>query len=276
MLFYKSSIYVSTLLCFLMHPALGVEITRDVVFNVPLLDMDVTVDAGFAVSFLSQGSVPISMENGDIANNGVFCLGNSNFGTISSGTITNNGPMFLQAENVERTQALQATTLINNNFLTFYGGGAVNLSITESFINKGLIYFNFPDNPITIEGPASGIVNDGVIDIYFTGQATISISSIVGTGCVVLNQGNFPAFDLSKSFNQTIYVEDGYSWIRFFGKQLPDSIPVVRAADFSNGRIMIVVGSAETTPERPTFIFNNITGIAVSYTHLDVYKRQGL
>lgn len=98
MLLDRIIIYVVGILYSLLQTALSLEITRDAVIDEPLIDTDVTVDAGFGVSFLSNGSTPISMD-GNIANNGVFCFGLPKFGTISSTTITNNGQMFLQAEN---------------------------------------------------------------------------------------------------------------------------------------------------------------------------------
>ena len=258
MLPFKTSIYVTTVLWSLLQPALGLEITRDVVFNDPLIDMDVTVDAGFGVSFLSQGSVPISMENNDVANNGVFCLGISKFGTISSGTITNNGQMFLQAKNVGTTQALQATTLINNNFLTFFDNAPVNLSITESFINKGLIYFNYAQDEITIEGPPDGIVNDGVINLY--AATYVFISGIVGTGCIILNQANLQEIDVSKPFNQTIYAQRNVPWIHLIGKQLPDSIIVLRSDLWQTQTLELLLGPANNK-QAPAYTYNNITGI---------------
>ena len=82
----------------------------------------------------------------------------------------------------------------------------------------------------------------------------------MGTGCIVLNEDSDLKFDVSKPFNQTIYVENGSPWFYLIGKQLPDSIPVLRAASWQSGGISILIGPPDTG-EAPAFDYNNITGI---------------
>ena len=150
MLFCKYTLYVVGALYSLAQVAHGIEVTRNVVFSDSLIDTDVIVDTGFGVSFLSQGSVPISMD-GDITNNGVFCLGLTKFGTISSDSITNNGQMFLQTEDFAGSKGFQATNLLNNGFLSFTRNSFGSISITGSFINKGVVYINYPSDSVVLE-----------------------------------------------------------------------------------------------------------------------------
>ncbi|CCC70380.1 hypothetical protein NCAS_0E03100 [Naumovozyma castellii] len=259
MLFCKYTLYVVGALYSLAQVAHGIEVTRNVVFSDSLIDTDVIVDTGFGVSFLSQGSVPISMD-GDITNNGVFCLGLTKFGTISSDSITNNGQMFLQTENFAGSKDFQATNLLNNGFLSFTRNSFGSISITGSFINKGVVYINYPSDSVVLEGPTGGIVNDGVIEVY--GGLTpynISFSNIVGTGCTYLDDSYryLQLFDLSKPFNQTIYAKTSFAQLSFTGPQLAESIPVIRLPPDSFAYLLV----GPQLSEYPTYTYNNVTGM---------------
>ena len=256
MLFCQCTLYVVGALYSLTQVAYGIEITRNMTVNMSTIDTDVIVDTGFGVSFLSQGTVPISMD-GDITNSGVFCLGLTNFGTISSDSITNNGQMFLQTEDIAGSKGFQATNLLNNGLLSFTPSSIGNISITGSFINKGVVYINNPGGPVALEGPTGGIVNDGVVKVYGGPVSEyISFSGIVGTGCIYFYYSYSPNIDLSKPFNQTIYAPINL-WMSFTGPQLAESIPVVRLPPDTYAYLLV----GPQIYQVPTYTYNNVTGM---------------
>ena len=115
------------------------------------------------------------------------------------------------------------------------------------------------DSLITIQGPADGIVNNGVMKFRVIDGVTIS--SVIGSGCIWLEQASDSTYDLSKPFNQTLYTEDGISYLHFIGQQLPESIPVIRANWLSKNDIEVAIGAGPESNAVPDLFYTNATGM---------------
>lgn len=85
------------------------------------------------------------------------------------------------------------------------------------------------------------------------------MSGVIETGCIYL-QYSSPTFDISKPFNQTIFINSDISWVQFTGPQLPDSIPVVRGP-FSTGMGLLVVGPYTERETYPVLEYDPVTGL---------------
>lgn len=239
------------------------EITRNVTFNDETINENVVVDAGKGVSFLSTTAIPISMD-GDITNNGVFCFGFTNHGKLTSSDIMNYGQMFLGVGGSADGGVLNVGDLYNYNYLSFTGSDYLTLVATGNFVNEGYIDITAVTNGISLTGPTGGIINNGVITATNMAQSDYKINAIVGTGCIV-NSGfsQWPEFDLSQPFNQTIYNESPVMWAYFGATQSPNSIPVIRGlSSASKGSAQLLIGSVNPViyPQNLIYKYDTATG----------------
>lgn len=234
------------------------------------IDDGITVDAGITGGFLKFSLIEIE---GDITNNGVLCVGgyggDSNLNIdIFSPTLANNGVMlvgnwfndfyFLKGDNFYNDGYFGMCTSTPTTDPQF----AVEISFLTSFVNEGTMFLYNNDLNTTLQGPTSGIINNGLLEVMWMPGV---LGPIIGTGCFEITEDaiDYIDFDLSKPFNQTVWINEGdtYPQIRFHGPPLPNNNVLLRGHKTLPWLLSVYSNDTITDLGLFTYTYNNLTGM---------------
>ncbi|CCD25723.1 uncharacterized protein NDAI_0F04050 [Naumovozyma dairenensis CBS 421] len=226
-----------------------------------------SISIGKGLIFAISGGEKVEFQN-NLHNNGDLCVGSHHvhFGCPS---LKNDGNLVVhnpQKYTVSGSMDFLLTDFLNNGFLAIHNSFASSMfgSIltSKTFINIGVIHIE-TSMRLTLGASSTSIQNKGTM-IFNGGNYTLD-SSIIGGGCIAMQNKHEIHIDISKTFDQTFYCDSYEKEIHFTGLPNLIGLPIVFNG-FSNTHELYFHGSQTARTHFLVGKYSPLTGLIVIVT----------